>query len=294
MPPARTHSPRCARHPRMAWIYGNCCVADRCADGYVAAKPRPGFRDMWMETRSRCHVDPRHAWMHFAVTTGTPRCGFGMVSTPARTRHASMPPVRTHAPRCARHPRMAWIYADCHVATLTAFLVPRRSTPCVDAFRDDNRHAAMRLRCGFSAGQNPARVNAASPDTCAALRAVSTHGVDLRGLLRRRSLCRWLCCRQTAHRVSRYADRNADGRVADRYPDCHVADQNADGRIAAQCADGDVTDQSANGHITDQHAVGGLADQYAGSPPVTSLQSRQGPIPPRGPAAAEGHRLPPP
>ncbi len=61
-----------------------------------------------------------------------------------------------------------------------AFAVSRRSTPCVDAFRGDNRHAAMRLRYGFNAGQNPARVNAASPDTCAALRAASTHGVDLR------------------------------------------------------------------------------------------------------------------
>jgi len=39
-------------------------------------------------------------------------------------------------------------------------------------------HAVMRLCCGFNAGQNPARINAASPDTCAALRAVSTHGVD--------------------------------------------------------------------------------------------------------------------
>ncbi len=77
-----------------------------------------------------------------------------------------------------------------------AFAVPRRSTPCVDAFRGDERHAAMRLRYGLNVGPNPICVNAASPDTCAALRAVSTHGVDLRGLLRRRSMFRWLCRRQ--------------------------------------------------------------------------------------------------
>ena len=76
----------------------------------------PRFRDTPMETRSWCHVDPRHAWMHFAMTIGTPRCGSGLVSTPTRTRHASMPPARTHAPRCARYPRMAWIYGDCYVA----------------------------------------------------------------------------------------------------------------------------------------------------------------------------------
>ncbi|HAI46651.1 MAG TPA: hypothetical protein DCM50_08130 [Stenotrophomonas sp.] len=55
-----------------------------------------------------------------------------------------------------------------------------------------------------------------------------------------------------------------------------------------------LADRCADGRIADQHAVGGLADHYAGSPPVTALQSLQGPIPPRGPAAAEGHRLPPP
>gem|GEM_PF-4041872 len=83
--PARVNaaSPDTCAALRAASTHGvdlrDCCVADRCADGYVAANPRPGFRDMWMETRSRCHVDPRHAWMHFAVATGTPRCGFGMV-----------------------------------------------------------------------------------------------------------------------------------------------------------------------------------------------------------------------
>ncbi len=99
----------------------------------------------------------------------TPQCGIGIVSTPAGARHALMPSVRTHGPRCARYPRMAWIYVDCYV-------------------------------------------------------------------------------------FDRYAD----------------------------------------GCVNRRHADGYVADQYSRSPFVTPLQSPRGPIPPRGPAAAEGHRLPPP
>jgi hypothetical protein len=104
------------------------------------------------------------------------RYGFHAGQNPARVNAASpdacaaLRAVSTHGVDLRRLSRRC----------LTAFVVPRRSTPCVDAFCGDNRHAAMRLWYGFNAGQNPARVNAASPDTCAALRAVSTHGVDLR------------------------------------------------------------------------------------------------------------------
>ncbi|MGV6494323.1 hypothetical protein ACTUVK_001044, partial [Stenotrophomonas rhizophila] len=113
--------------------------------------------------------DNRHAAMRL-------RYGFNAGQNPARVNAASpgicaaLRAASTHGVDLRRLSRRY----------LTAFLVPRRSTPCVDAFRDDNRHAAMRLRYGFNAGQNPICVNAASPDTCAALRAVSTHGVDLR------------------------------------------------------------------------------------------------------------------
>ena len=172
-------APRCARHPRIAWICGDCYVAGRCAhppnhaSGSAIGVPRRSTPCV-----DAFRGDNRHAAMRL-------RCGFNAGQNPACVNAAG--PIQ--APRCARHPRMAWIYGDRCLAGRCAhppnhpsgfaIVVPRRSTPCVDAFRD-NRRAVMRLRCGLSAGQNPAWVNAASLDTCAALRAASTHGVDLR------------------------------------------------------------------------------------------------------------------
>ena len=121
-------APRCARYPRMAWIYGF------LRRGSLAGYPRMA----WIYGFLRCGSLPRYprmAWIYGFCVAGHCRgriCANNRRSTPCvdALRSGVMNPggvlrpglnvgridcavvagLRPALPRCARYPRMAWIY----------------------------------------------------------------------------------------------------------------------------------------------------------------------------------------
>ena len=92
--------------------------------------------------------------------------------------------LRVALPRCARYPRMAWIYGVFPSRVIGGAVltrINRRSTPCVDALRSGAMNPGGLLRPGVNVGQPGCAAAARASAGVAALRAVSTHGVDLRG-----------------------------------------------------------------------------------------------------------------
>jgi hypothetical protein len=78
---------------------------------------------------------------------------------------------------------MAWIYGVFPSRVIGGAVltrINRRSTPCVDALRSGAMNPDGLLRLGVNVGRSGCAVVAQASAGVAALRAVSTHGVDLR------------------------------------------------------------------------------------------------------------------